>query len=123
MPQGSAERRRGRRLNLEASLLVRHDDVKEAGPFQTHTTKNLSLAGVYFETEREPPFAVNEMVIASVSVPESYRQGFPFTRVAGKSRVVRVDELGSEGAAGKRYGVALEFGNDVTALTAIPARG
>ena len=85
--------------------------------------ENISLAGVYFETDQHDGFRVNDVVMASVSVPESHRREFPFTRVAGRSRVVRVNELPSSEPSGRqRFGIALEFGDDITALTTIPSR-
>ena len=78
------------------------------------------MAGVYFETD-DGEFEVNEVVMTSVSIPETQRRGFPFTRLAGQGRVVRVSELAGDGR--KKYGIALEFGNDLTALTSIPSRG
>ena len=123
MSQGSVERRRGRRLNLQAPLLIRRIGTHEPGSFKEQTTDNLGLAGVYFETD-DSDFQVNEVVMTSVSIPESERRGFPFTRLAGQGRVVRVTKLdgASEGDRTK-YGIALEFGNDLTALTSIPSRG
>ena len=112
-------------MNLQAPLLIRRADTREPQPFREHMTQNISLAGVYFEAEDADTCAVNEVVIASVSIPEPQRRTFPFTRLAGRSRVVRVKEFPSETAAGgrKRFGVALEFGNDLTALAALPPRG
>ena len=124
MQQGSAERRRGRRVNLEAPLLIRHLKAETGIPFTQKVIGNVSLNGVYFETDDSDPYTVNDEVMASVSIPESQRRIFPFTRVAGRSRVVRVSELGHQPTTGqKRIGVALEFGDNVTALTAIPSRG
>ena len=124
MQQGSVERRRGRRIDLQAPLLIRRRiGTREPGPFTEQTTDNLGLAGVYFETD-DGDFEVNEVVMTSVSIPESQRRGFPFTRLAGQGRVVRVQALtGASGDGQKKYGVALEFGNDLTALTSIPSRG
>lgn len=124
MEQASADRRRGRRVSLEAPLLVRRAGAGEPGPFTEQTAKNLSLAGVYFETEGNEPYAINETLITAVAIPEPERRAFPFTRLFGRSRVVRVDEIPQPPAGGaKRYGVALEFSEDVTALTATPPRG
>ena len=121
MQSDNIERRRGRRITLEAPVVLRQDSEQLQAPHE-HVTKDVSLAGVYFEVEGDPPFAVNDVVMASVSVPESLRREFPFARVAGKSRVVRVSEL--EALQGrKRFGVAIEFGDDLTALTSIPSRG
>ena len=122
--QQGAERRRERRISLEAPLLVRRiDGVSE--PFVEQVTGNISMAGVYFETEADGAYAIDDVVMASVSIPESQRRQFPFTRVAGRSRVVRIDELPSVSSPTKtkRLGIALEFSEDVTALTAIPSRG
>ena len=121
MEQGRVERRKGRRVGLEVPLQIRQAGGRTAGAFQEEQTKNISLAGAYFETEDEQAYAVNEFVITSVSIPVEQRRAFPFTRLAGRSRVVRVNELPSEQASGrKRYGIALEFGDDFTALAALP---
>ena len=86
--------------------------------------KNVSLAGVYFETEGEDSYALNEFLMASVSIPEAERRAFPFARLSGSGRVVRVKQLPWQEAEGRtRFGVALEFGDNITALTASPSRG
>ena len=71
--QGSVERRRGRRASVEAPLLIRRAGAQVSAPRQ-EVTKNVSLAGVYFETEEEHPYTDNEMVMASVSIPEALRK-------------------------------------------------
>ena len=108
---------------MEAPLLIRRAGAQVSAPRQ-EVTKNVSLAGVYFETEEEHPYTDNEMVMASVSIPEAHTRDFPFTRLAGRGRVVRIEAVPQQEAAGrKRFGIALEFGHDLTALTAVPARG
>ena len=122
----TAERRRGRRVSLQAPLLIRRagSSDKEPEGFETHLTTNVSIAGVLFETEKEKAFNQNDLVIASVSIPVEERRKFPFVRLAGPSRVVRVEKLTAQGGSGKsRFGVALEFGEDVTVLMAVPDRG
>jgi hypothetical protein len=122
MDSTNAERRRGRRATVQASLTIRRPEAP-ASESKERAIENISLAGVYFETEDYESFRVNDVVLASVSIPESNRREFPFTRIAGRSRVVRVSELPSKDAGGrKRVGVALEFGDDITALTTIPSR-
>ena len=124
MERGNVERRRGRRANLEAPLLIRRAGTAKPEPFKEEVAKNVSLAGVYFETDSGDRYAVNDVLMTSVSVPESQTRSFPFSRIAGRGRVVRVKELPQEGQAGrKRFGIAVEFGDDITALTAIPVRG
>jgi hypothetical protein len=120
MNQGGVERRRARRASLEAQLIIRR---LGGGPVEETMTKNIGLGGVYFEADADPAYTVSEMLMAFVSIPESQRHDFPFTRLAGLGRVVRIQELPAPGAEGqKRMGVALEFGSDLTALTAPPAR-
>ena len=121
--QGSVERRRGRRAYVEAPVLIRRAGAQATAPRQEVAT-NVSLAGVYFETDEGHPYANNETVLASVSIPEERAREFPFTRLAGRGRVVRVETLSPGDLSGrKRVGIALEFGHDLTALSAIPSRG
>lgn len=130
--QDGVDRRRGRRVNLDAPVLVRRAEPAAAQPFQEHRTRNIGLTGLYFETDAaiDHAFSVNDVVTASVSVPEGQRRDFPFTRLAGRGRVVRVTEIPAQASAQpngtdqrKRVGIALEFAGDVTALTGLPARG
>jgi len=118
------ERRRGKRAFIQAPLVIRRFGSREPTPLREEVTTNVSLAGVYFETEDEHPYSANEFYTASIAIPESETRDFPFRRLAGRGRVVRIEELSGTGQAGrKRFGIALEFGQDLTALTAIPARG
>lgn len=121
MQTSHAERRRHRRVTVEAPIVLRRPGTPGAADGQLVT--NISLAGVYFETDRRDAFSVNDVLIASVSIPEPQRRTFPFTRLAGRGRVVRLDELPAQDESPRRYGVALEFGKDLTALTAVPSRG
>ncbi|MBI3996704.1 MAG: hypothetical protein HY352_03505 [Candidatus Omnitrophica bacterium] len=110
---------------MQAPVVIRR--ASSSGPtpvVNEEIATNISLAGVYFETADGQAYQLNDAVITSVSIPESHTREFPFTRLAGRSRVVRVKELPqAESTAAKRFGVALEFGSDVTALTARPSRG
>ena len=124
MERGSVDRRRGKRANLEVPLSIRRVEADRSKPFQEEVTKNISLVGLYFETEHGDQYTMNEMVTASVAVPDQQTRQFPFRRLSGRTRVVRVNELPSGTPSGRRrFGVALEFGDDVTALTAIPSPG
>ena len=124
MERGNVERRRGRRASLEAPLLIRRAGTAKPEPFKEEVAKNVSLAGVYFETESGEQYALNDVLVTSVSVPESQTRSFPFSRIAGRGRVVRIKELPQDDPSGrKRFGIAVEFSEDITALTAIPVRG
>ena len=122
MEPNRVERRRGRRADIQAPILIRRLDTAEPEAFTELVVKNISLAGVYFETAEKDAYHVDQVVITSVSVPEGQRHDFPFTRIAGRSRVVRVEPLPSA-SDGARYGIALEFGFDITALTSTPSLG
>ena len=119
----SIERRRGRRVSLEAPVLIRVVGAQGQGSFKQEIIKNISLAGCYFETDEADAFRVDEAVITSVSVPAAERKNFPFTRLAGRSRVIRVTPLPPGDDGRKRSGVAIEFSDEMTALTATPSRG
>ncbi len=124
--QSGIERRRGRRVNLNAPLLIRRLETSKAEPFAEAVTKEVSLTGLYFEYEADGELAyqINDVVVASISVSDPQQREFPFSRVAGRGRIVRVDALaGKTPGARKCFGIALEFGSDVTALAATPDWG
>lgn len=124
MSQGSVDRRRGKRVDVQAPCRIWRPESPAQDQGREQLTANISLAGVYFESEQLSPWSVNDVVVASVAVPESQRRLFPFTRLSGRCRVVRVHPLPPQQPdRPPRVGIALEFGGDVTALTAIPARG
>ncbi len=123
MGQGQVERRRERRLELRAPLRLRRVDAASED-FHDAVTANLSLGGLYFESEGGERYAQHDLMTISVSIPESEWEVFPFTRLVGRSRVARVKTLPSPGDAERpRRGVALEFGDGVLALTGIPSPG
>ena len=123
MPSGGVERRRGQRASVQAPVVIRRLGPSGPGPTKEETATNVSLAGVYFETEDDQVYGMNEIVLTSIAIPPTQTRNFPFTRLAGRGRVVRVKESSGEGSSGtKRFGVALEFGEDLTALTALPSR-
>lgn len=123
MERRHVERRRGRRIALEAPVRIRGIEGTQRADFQDETSSNVSLAGLYFETERSVPFNRHDVVVASVAIPGSKTRDFPFTRLSGRGRIVRVEKLEPSTPGEKaRHGVAVEFGQDLTALSAIPTR-
>ena len=119
----NVERRRGRRVELEAPVLIHRAEAHEPENGPEQITKNVSLSGLYFETDQTDGYHLNETLTASIAIDESQRREFPFTRLVGQTRIVRVNELVSSNEQGKKqFGVALEFGKDVMALTASPLR-
>jgi len=123
MERRNVDRRRGRRIALEAPIRIRGIEGAQKAEFQDETSSNVSLAGLYFETERSVPFSRNDEVVASVAIPGPKTRDFPFTRLSGRGRIVRVEKLEPSAPGEKaRHGVAVEFGQDLTALSAIPTR-
>ena len=119
----NVERRRGRRVELEAPVLIRRAEAHESQNSPEQITKNISLGGLYFETDQTDGYHLNEALTASIAIDESQRREFPFTRLVGPTRIVRVDEVASSTEQGKKqFGIALEFGKDLMALTASPLR-
>ena len=120
MDQERVERRRGHRSPLQAPLYLRRPGADPAEPSREQMTGNISLGGVYFETDEPEAYAVHDVLFASVSIPVSQRREFPFSRVTGQSRVVRVRKVSRVHAGvASRTGVALAFGEDVTVLSTL----
>jgi hypothetical protein len=120
MKSTGVEQRRERRVSFEAPLQVWNASQPRPPSPTSHLAKNLSLHGLYFETDES--YAVNDVVATSVSVPESSLHTFPFTRLIGRSRVVRVDRPspGPDASGSPPAGVALQFLDTMTVLTNIP---
>ena len=123
MEQHTVERRQGRRVELEAPLMIRRSAQDDPQGFTKVASKNVSMRGVYFEMGDGDSYAPHDVLTVSVSIPPSRTHLFPFIRIAGYGRVVRIDPASPPGSqAAPSRGVALEFDRDVTVLTAIPGR-
>lgn len=99
------ERRRHRRIDLP--LLVegrKQEDKREV--FKRATTADISMGGAFFKTSEFQGIGVDDVISVSVSIPRQLADKFPFSRIVGKARVVRVEE----------QGVALEFAPDMVFL-------
>ena len=124
MEQGRVERRREKRVAVQAPMLIRRIATGEEEPFVEQRTGNVSLGGLYFEAEEGATYAAHQTVVASVSIPQATTRDFPFRRLAGRGRIVRIEKVPHRGQGGpRRMGVAVEFGDDVTAFTGIPVPG
>ena len=133
MPQGDhkvnpvhtagGERRRHRRVPLSVHVLAKRMGADERGVFESGETKDVSLAGVYFTTPAWQDVRPQEVLTVSVSVPREQSRDFPFSRLAGRGRVVRVDAVSGETPEERRLGLAVEFADDLTVLTAPPEHG
>ena len=121
-PSGS-ERRRHRRVSLSVNVLAKRVAAGDTGLFEEGTTTDVSLAGVYFTAPAWKDLRAQEVLTISISVPREQARDFPFSRLAGRGRVVRVDEVLGDTPQEKRLGVAVEFADNLTVLTAAPEHG
>jgi c-di-GMP-binding flagellar brake protein YcgR len=119
--EAGIERRRHRRIDMAVPILARRNDEGAQAAFREGMAKDISLAGVYFTTAGWKEIKADETMTLSVSVPQEKVRSFPFSRIAGRARVVRVEELAKVSDDGPTlFGVAAEFGRDLTVLTAAP---
>lgn len=114
------EKRKYRRLELALPI-----EVRKIGPplepiIEEATTTNVSLGGTYFKTRTRKDVKPEQDVYISISVPREMRRQFPFSRLAGKARVVRVEDLpGNALDPLAKQGIALEFSGDLISLAAV----
>ncbi len=111
----SFERRKHRRIDLP--LLVegrRREDGREV--FERATTTDISVGGAYFKISNWQGIRVDDVISVSVSIPRQLAHKFPFSRIVGKARVIRVEKPLSQESASPRQAIALEFAPDMLFL-------
>jgi len=122
------ERRQFRRAEVDVPVAIRpleQDGSPQTGAVITCQVKNISLGGVFCYTQDPCPLKVGEQVACSITIPPEQARLFPFTRVLGKGRVVRLEPIPVGRRAGETpaeeplLGVAVAFALDVTALGTI----
>ena len=121
-----SERRRYRRIPLPVQVLAKRAQPGEPGEsdrFQSGLVQDVSLAGVYFTTPAWKRIEPQEMLTVSISVPREQSRDFPFSRLVGRGRVVRVQPVEGETPNTAQLGIALEFADDLTVLAAAPEHG
>ena len=106
---------------VKLSIPVRRSRAGEgnsgAVPCGAGQSRNLSTGGAYLTAEGGG-FVPGEIVRVEIFVPWEARHAFPFSRIVGSCRVVRIDDLPS--SEGELRGLALEFcARDMTMLGAI----
>lgn len=113
MPQVPLEMRVAKRVPLATTIHIRKpsEPAKENGDGEV---VNVSMSGIYFKPHPEKSFQVGDTVLCMVSIGPEHRRNFPFVRIAGKGRVVRIDHQKSHPT------VALSFAQDITLLAACP---
>ena len=98
------EKRQFKRLDLSLPVILRRipSDGKEEA--QDTVTVNVSFNGAYVIDVKD--MKPGGKLRISISVPRDETREFPFSRITGKARVMRVE----------KDGIALEFGEDINRL-------
>ena len=100
------EKRKSRRLDLSIPMSIKHKSDNGKEKTQEGLTINVSYNGAYLVDISLKDISPKDKINISLSVPRDDARDFPFSRVIGKAKVVRVD----------KEGVALEFGDEVSRL-------
>jgi len=100
------EKRKFKRLDLSLPTKIRYDlnDVKEK--VHEGVTLNVSFNGAYVVDINIKDIKAEDGINVLLSVPRDDTRDFPFSRLVGKARVVRVEE----------DGVAIEFNENISRL-------
>ncbi len=124
--KASIERRRFRRAELDVPVAIRAKNAKAATADPIiGRAKDVSLAGVYCRVKAPCSLAQGDLVTCSVTIPSEQGRWFPFSRLAGKGSIVRLEPIPQGRRAGDNQtedafvGVAIAFAPDVTALGTI----
>ena len=100
------EKRRFKRLDLSLPMKIRRTLGNGKEEALDGLTANVSFNGAYvvdiYLTNINPEDKLN----ISITVPKDETRDFPFSRIAGKARVIRVE----------KDGIALEFVEDISRL-------
>ena len=83
--------------------------------FTSGESSDVSTVGVRLTTSDPGPFIPGEVLAVSIAIPWELRRAFPFSRIVGAGRVVRVEE-GPATEQGKQQRLAIEFYGDRTAI-------
>lgn len=103
---GFVERRQFKRLDLSLPMTLRRDSGAGKEEEQEGVTLNVSYNGAYVADIEIRDIKLQDTLRISLSVPRDDSRDFPFSRLVGKARVVRVE----------KDGIALEFGEDISRL-------
>jgi len=102
----SSERRKHKRVALSIPAMVRGPQDAQRPMLEEASTVNISQRGVYLKTGDRPEISPGEKVNLHISIPRSEANIFPFSRLAGKAKVVRIE----------KEGMALKFDDDLIFL-------
>ena len=93
------EKRSFKRLDLSLPTELRRETRDGNWESQEGVTLNVSYNGAYVSDISNNNIKPEDTLAVSLSVPRDDARDFPFSRIAGKARVVRVE----------KDGIALEF--------------
>ena len=100
------EKRRFRRLDLSIPMTLKRISSEGKENTITGITNNISYNGTYVREANIKDLKPEDNLHISLSVPRDDTRDFPFSRLTGKARVVRVE----------KDAVALEFNEDISRL-------
>lgn len=113
------EQRRRKRIGCAVSvhLMPESGAVRGAAAY-AGCSRDLSTGGVYVVTSGTGAFAPGDILTVSILIPWEMRRAFPFSRISGASRVLRVEPAEAEGKPA--IGIALAFcGEAVSTLGSV----
>lgn len=109
---GLVNHRRWPRVRLTAPVQL-STGAAESGtavPIYTAQSRDVTTGGIYVTINECPPVAVGDFLVVSVLIPREDRRSFPFSRIVGLCRVVRVEEIPI--LHGQERGLGLAFCED-----------
>ena len=94
------------RLTAPVQLSTGAGENSAAVPIYTAQSRDVTTGGIYVTVNECPPVAVGDYLAVSVLIPQEARRSFPFSRIVGLCRVVRVERMG------QAWGLGLAFCED-----------
>jgi len=101
------EKRRARRLNMSFPITIQLASDGEKEEVREGVTVDISFYGAYVRDISKNNIKLEDRLNVFLSIPNDDRKEFPFSRFAGKARVVRVE----------KDGIALDFSEDMFRLS------
>jgi hypothetical protein len=115
MEQG-LERRLHRRLDLQLPIEIKRKSEDGLSLLAQTNTGNVSLGGALCTIPASHSIRENELLQISLTVPKENQGRFPFTRLVGEARVVRMEPALNKLASPRR--IALQSSSDIIKLLA-----
>jgi hypothetical protein len=100
------EKRRFKRLGMALPMKIRRASDEGKEDVGIGITINVSFNGAYVQSINIKDINPEDNINISLSVPRDEARDFPFSRIVGKAKVVRVED----------EGIGLEFSEDIDRL-------